>query len=231
MPPDAVPDHAYETTHLILAVEDGYVSGAVRARSWRGPSMLVYNPPGTLHRDPIHTTGGRFVSIDLPAGAEPKGVADAMVVRAGEARSATNLVVAAIMAGSTYLELEDSLPGQSVALAASKDRTQARPPWLQIATEALADLADVPELRVRDLARIAGVHPVHLARVFREHFGCSPGTAIRRTRIERVAAALSRRRSIAALAAEHGFADHAHLTRCFRAAYGVTPSAFRAAFD
>jgi len=36
------------------------------------------------------------------------------------------------------------------------------------------------------------------------------------------------RRSWAALAAHHGFYDHAHLTSEFRALLGVTPSAYRA---
>lgn len=229
VPPDAVPEHAHDTAHLILAIDDGYVSGAVGAGSWRGPSMLVYNPPRTLHRDRFAATGGRFVSIDVPAGAEPEGIADPIVIQAGGARRATMAVVAAMLADSPALALEDALLGQLAALASTGDGTQP-PPWLRIAKDALADLADQSQLRVHDLARLAGVHPVHLARVFAEHVGCSPGEAIRRTRVERVAASLPRGGSIAGLAAENGFTDHAHLTRCFRSAYGVTPSAFRAAF-
>lgn len=230
VPPDAVPEHAHETAHLILAVDGGYLSSAVGAGSWQWPSMLVYNPPGTLHRDRFAVTGGRFLSIDLPAGAEPAHMIDSVVLGTRRTRNAVTKVAAAVLAGSSALELEDALLGVPAALGDSRDG-QTPPSWLRIAVEALGDLANDAELRVHDLARLSGIHPVHLARVFARHMGCSPGEAIRRMRVERVAAALPKGRSVASLAVEHGFSDHAHLTRCFRAAYGVPPSAFRAAFD
>ncbi|MDV3456831.1 helix-turn-helix transcriptional regulator [Sphingomonas sp. HF-S4] len=193
--------------------------------------MLVYNPPKTQHRDRFATTGGRFLSIDLPPGSEPATIANAVVLDRGEARSAAMRVAAVMLSGASDLALQDAFLGVSASLEGAGDENRTLPSWLRVAVEALADLANEAELRVHDLAQLTGVHPVHLARVFRRHLGCSPGEVIRRTRVERAAAALSTGHSLAGLAAEHGFSDHAHLTRCFRAAYGVPPAAFRAAFD
>ena len=58
--PEAAPEHSHETAHLILAIDDEYLSGAVGTTAWKGPSMLVYSPPRTLHRDRFATTGGGF---------------------------------------------------------------------------------------------------------------------------------------------------------------------------
>ncbi|NJC34199.1 AraC family transcriptional regulator [Sphingomonas jejuensis] len=231
VPADEVPEHSHETAHLILAVDEGYRSDAAGADAWRGPAMLVYNPPGTVHRDRFEQTGGRFLSIDVPDGMEPAGIIDAIALTSGPARMAANRVIASMLTGGAPLQLEDGLVALSAALLPRENASPEPPSWLRIAVEAARDLADDPALRVHDLAACAGVHPSHLARAFARHIGCSPGAAIRRVRIDRVAAALRTRQSITTVAAAHGFSDHAHLTRCFRSAFGVTPSAFRTAFD
>ena len=79
------------------------------------------------------------------------------------------------------------------------------------------------------LADLLGVSPYRLSRVFRRHVGV-PLTRYR-NRL-RVGAALHRLEqgepSLAALAAELGFADQAHLTRTVRAEVGETPHRLRA---
>lgn len=231
VPFEAVPEHAHDTAHLILAVDDGYQSDAVGASAWRGPAMLVYNPPGTVHRDRFAVDGGRFVAIDFPAGFEPRRIVDPIVIRANAARTIVSTVLAATLDGDAALDIEDGLLALSAALSGGERRDPEPPPWLATAVEAIGDLAGDVELKVRDVARLAGVHPVHLARVFTRHFTCSPADAIRRRRVERAAGLLTGGRSMADISQDCGFADQSHMTRCFRAAYGTTPSAFRAAFD
>jgi AraC family transcriptional regulator len=45
------------------------------------------------------------------------------------------------------------------------------PPWAYQAYEAVMDMAADAHLRIADLAAALGVHPVHLARVFRQAWG------------------------------------------------------------
>lgn len=229
--PEAVPEHSHKTAHLILAIDDEYLSGAIGARAWSGPSMVIYNPPGTLHRDRFATTGGRFLSIDFPQGFEPRGILDPVVIQPGAARLRVSEVLTALIEDAPVLEAEDHLLGLSAALANDAGPTLSAPPWLAIAIESIADLANNAGLRVHDIAQIAGVHPVHLARVFARHLGCSPGHAIQRARVERAAASLTNRGTLGDIAHECGFADQAHMTRCFRSMYGTTPTGFRAAFE
>jgi AraC-like DNA-binding protein len=80
------------------------------------------------------------------------------------------------------------------------------------------------------LAARAKLAPSRLARLLRRFFDLTPGQFITRTRLE-VASRLLREsdRPVANIAQECGFYDHSAFTRAFRAAMGVTPSAFREA--
>ena len=83
--------------------------------------------------------------------------------------------------------------------------------------------------RLADVARIAAVHPMHLAKLFRRRFGCSMGEFVRRRRIAWACRRLAHGDStITAVAHEAGFADHAHFTRTFVRLTGCTPKWYRA---
>jgi AraC family transcriptional regulator len=59
-----------------------------------------------------------------------------------------------------------------------------------------------------ELAHQADVHPVYLARAFRRHYGCSPGTYLRRCRMDRAIDLLGDTGlSVAEVAANCGFVD------------------------
>src|SRR6202000_2695588 len=102
-----------------------------------------------------------------------------------------------------------------------------RPPWLGAVVEYLdAHYADT--LCVRALADDAGIHPVHLARVFRQVHGGRMGPYQTRLRIRRACALLSAREvTLAEIAWMTGFADQSHFTRAFTTTVGYPPGAFR----
>lgn len=83
-------------------------------------------------------------------------------------------------------------------------------------------------LGLGEVARIAGLHPVYLARAFRANLGVSVGGYVRRLRIEWAAAELARpERRLADVALEAGFSDQSHFSRVFHACTGDTPKRFR----
>ena len=101
------------------------------------------------------------------------------------------------------------------------------PGWLARVRERLHDgFADAPTLDT--LARIAGVHPGHLTRVFRRHYGRSIGAYLRDVRVEWTARRLATSDDpLIAIAAAAGFADQSHFTRAFKARFGCTPGRYR----
>ncbi|GAA5150434.1 helix-turn-helix domain-containing protein [Microbacterium pseudoresistens] len=68
-----------------------------------------------------------------------------------------------------------------------------------------------------------------LQRMAHRHVGLSPAAMIRRRRLQEAAQRVRDDHSVdlATIAAEYGFADHAHLSNEFRTALGFTPSAYR----
>ena len=83
--------------------------------------------------------------------------------------------------------------------------------------------------RLADVARIAEVHPMHLAKIFRRRFGFSLGEHLRRRRVAWACEQLARSdATIASIAQQAAFADHAHFTRTFVRVTGCTPRWYRA---
>ena len=78
-----------------------------------------------------------------------------------------------------------------------------------------------------ELAREVGLSPFHLVRVFERQRGITPHAYLTQVRVERAREMLRGRARLADIAAECGFSDQAHLTRLFKARYGVTPGRLR----
>lgn len=78
-----------------------------------------------------------------------------------------------------------------------------------------------------ELAAVVGLSRFHLVHCFVRHFGIPPHRYQLRVRIERARLLLKRGVSVADVALSTGFADQSHLTRHFRATFGITPSRMR----
>ena len=227
-----VDEHSHDDAHFVLATHGRYVTTAAGPET-EGP-VLVYNPPGVVHRDRFVEAGGYFLAVSFEAAdwralAEVgRGAAiDALRLTGPAARRAALRLTRALLARDAEpMSLEGlSLELAAQALAPAHDGDQ-RPPWLDLAETYLADAFDQP-IGVADLARVAGVHPVHLARGYRRWMGAAPGDRLRARRLERAADLLMRgRAAIGEIALASGFCDQSHLNRQFVRAYGVTPGEF-----
>jgi AraC-like DNA-binding protein len=99
----------------------------------------------------------------------------------------------------------------------------------RLAREARAAIQAEPRIGLVQLGQVVGCSPHHLSRLFSAQTGVTVSGYRNRVRVgralERIAGG---QQDLAALAAELGFADHAHLTRTVRAVTGHTPTACRA---
>jgi AraC-like DNA-binding protein len=82
---------------------------------------------------------------------------------------------------------------------------------------------------VEELARLSGLSASYLVRTFHYEFGLPPHAYHLRVRLAAACKLLTLGRAIASVAYECGFADQSHLSRRFKAVYGVTPAAWTAA--
>jgi AraC-like DNA-binding protein len=96
------------------------------------------------------------------------------------------------------------------------------------------DLADgryFEPLEVEDLAQAAGLSRAHFSREFRRTFGESPHAYLLTRRLERAAALLrTTDNSVAEICLAVGLQGIGSFTTSFKRTYGMTPTAYRAAF-
>lgn len=242
VPGDDTPRHAHSYPYLCLVMagtwDEGY-EGGTRVCS---PQTVIYHPAGEVHWDRFETNGGRVFAIELgpqwlervaegggtASGtlAEPRVFPGGMVPWAAmricdESRrsdSASALVIEGLM-----LELlgavERARHGRALHPAAR---------WLAGVEQILRDEYRAPP-SLADLARVAGVHPIYLARAFRARHGCSAAAYVAHVRVEHACRLMrGTRHSLAEIAAEVGFFDQSHLTKAFHRIVGTTPARYRA---
>ena len=101
------------------------------------------------------------------------------------------------------------------------------PRWLlQVREQLHAQFAE--SLSLEEIARPAGVHPMHLIRTFRRHYGCTIGEYLRQLRVDFAARRLTASETpLAEIALEAGFSDQSQFTRTFKQITGLTPAQFR----
>lgn len=232
---DEVETHRHDDAHFVFVLSGTYISSALHAPP-RAPSpTLVFNPAGTTHRDRFVDGQGSFMTVSL----DPALLSGAEELHAAQ-ECATVLRDTASAAAAFRLAREVGRGGDGALLEAGawemlaslhKAPRQARPAlpgWAHQAYEAVMDLANDTHLRIADVAAALGVHPVHLARVFRQAWGCSPGDLLRWRRVDQACGLLRRPElSMADVALSVGFADQSHMSRAFQARYGMTPSTYR----
>lgn len=124
----------------------------------------------------------------------------------------------------------DSLLLDLFGTASGKKRseTSTPPAWVGQLEELLYEEPDSHLLTLTELARKVDIHPVHLSRAFPAWFHCHLGDYFRLLKVQRALALLpDRHTSLAAIAADCGFADQSHFIRIFRNHQHMTPLSFR----
>lgn len=95
----------------------------------------------------------------------------------------------------------------------------------------LADARYFEPLGVDDMARAAGLSRAHFSREFRRAFGESPHAYLLTRRLERAAALLrTTDRSVADVCLSVGLQSVGSFTTTFTRTFGMSPTAYRAAF-
>lgn len=232
-----LPEHAHELPFFAVLLEGDYGERYGRQHKQFGPFTIAFRPAGVPHQDEIGPHGVRFFEIEIrPSWKERIQNCSGSLDKAHDEYGGGEMLWLAMKlfrethapGGTSDLHLE-SLLAELVASVAllPRDYAQDAPKWLARVMEKLkSEYCD--RLTLEDLAREAGVHPVHLSRVFRRCKDEGIGEYVHRLRI-RVACEqmLAPRKSLAEISLETGFADQSHFTRAFRRITGMSPGAFR----
>jgi AraC-like DNA-binding protein len=123
--------------------------------------------------------------------------------------------------GIAALRLSDVARSAGVVSGASV------PAWLERARQLIRQSVRAP-IAMRRVAEQVGVHPVHLSRMFRRHFGMTASAYLAQLKLEHACLGImDGAQSMSSVAYECGFADQSHMSRSVAAALVLTPVALR----
>jgi AraC family transcriptional regulator len=232
-----LPKHSH-TRACFSVMLQGALSETYERRSleWR-PFSVGFNPPDEEHSNFIHDTGARFLIVEVGPGWLQRVSEYSEILRRSFIFQAEQLKHIGFR---LYREAQQvdavsqlAIEGLLFEVIAETSRLDAKrkpdrhPRWLAQARELIhAHFAD--SLTITAIAQTVGIHPVHLARVFRIHYQCTIGDYVRRLRIDFVCRELSSdSASLAEIACKAGFYDQGHLSRVFKRLTGMTPTQYR----
>jgi AraC family transcriptional regulator len=230
------PRHTHALASFSFVLAGSYLESYGSQSQIRQPSTIVFHPPQESHAveyqsDPVRILSVQIDSRRLRYLKERSIVFDSRV--SGRTETIEWLghrlyhefhhvdnVSALALEGLVFEILAEAVRAQSAVKKTS-------PRWLGQAEVFLRDNFTLA-FRFDDVAKAAGVHPVHLARVFRKKNGCTVGEYVRRLRLDFAAKEIVATDTLLGeIAIASGFADQSHLTKTFKARFGVTPSEYR----
>jgi AraC family transcriptional regulator len=235
--PRKLPMHSHELAFFALLLDGFYGERYGRQQMQFGPFTMMFRPAGIPHQDEIGPRGVRLYEIEIRPSWQKRLASCSAALDTPRDDIAGGPLLWLGM--KLFREIEaspapddltvESLLAEILSFSARTSQRESRhaPGWLSRILDKLKT-EHCRRLTLDELAREAGVHPVHLSRVFRRCVGEGIGDYTHRLRVrtacERM---LAPHASLAELSFSTGFADQSHFTRSFRKITGMTPAAFR----
>jgi AraC family transcriptional regulator len=235
-----IPLHSHESSYFYLVLRGTFAEVYGKRTRTGIPSTLIFSPAGEKHSDDWHDQGGRCFNVEFePGWLERVRQHSAILDCPSDFQSGTPVRLATRL-HREFQEMDAASPlameGLTLEILAEISRhpvsaAERRPPgWLRRAKELLHDRF-TESLSLDDIAEAVGVHPTHLARVFRRHHHCTIGDYLRSLRIERARHALSTSDTpLIEIAGTAGYSDQSHFSTAFKRHTGITPSEYRRIF-
>ena len=238
-PPGAVlPSHVHERAVVAVCIE-GRIESRLGDRVLDGSSGALWTEPaGDAHSNVTSSMGARVVALlpdperadlldpvrdilESPANLQAPATSVAAVRLHGDIRSDDACSGISLQAHALGLLAE---AGRAFDHASRGDQA---PSWLARVEEMVRDRFR-ERLPIERVAEEAGVHPMHLTRVFRKHLGMTVPALQRKLRLDWAEVQLrTTNETIGRIALRAGFSDQSHFTRVFRRYRGCTPGAVR----
>jgi len=232
------PAHAHERACFHFLFQGGYVEYQGRRSQECKTHTLAFQPQGHEHSYRASTEISRAFTIELESawvarlrehsvrldspGNFHGGLVSWLITRLYNEFC--------VMGAASSLAIEALALELAVEVSRRKETLSERrqPPWLKQAKDLLHDRF-TESLSLQHIAQSVGVHPVHLARVFREHQRCTVGEYLRRLRIEFACEQMIHSDSgLLEIALAAGFSDQSQFSHAFKRATGLPPGEFRA---
>lgn len=228
--------HFHPHGHVIYVIEGAYSETSRAGTIELDVNSLYYLPPGHPHANRFKL-GARCLVIEIAAAVLARlKDASKTLEQPGEVHGP----VGAWLAERLYEEFQRpqeagglALEGILLELMAETARragmgaAKVAPDWLKNARRHL-EANCLRSVSLAEIARVSGMHRVHVSREFRKHFGTTIGEFLRALRVQHARQLLtSTSQTLTDIALDCGFADQSHFSATFRKLTGLTPAVFR----
>jgi AraC family transcriptional regulator len=229
--------HVHDTPEFCF-VFDGAFRETVGRTELPGRRLdLSFKPAGEVHCSEAGRTGARCLVIEVPPSriSAADGLARALDAPLSFQNGALADLGLRLVREMGITDELAPLVIEGIALEllaqASRSRRAAAsvrcPPWMNAVRQLLHDCF-ARRLGLSEIAASVGVHPAHLAQVFRRVHGCTIGEYLRLLRVDHARRQLAgSERTLADIAFASGFCDQGHFTRTFKRLTGATPGQYR----
>ncbi len=231
----ALARHSHSQSYLSFIIDGHYTETYQNSSAFCGNGTLRFLPAGEVHSN-AYEDGARCLLVQLqPIALDHLRDYAQVLERPGQIASPK----AEWLGRRLYTEFRqrDSAAAMAIegiileilaeGMRSAESSSRNAPKWLHRAKDMIhSHFLDVPSLT--DIARAAGVHPVHLSREFRRYFDCTVGDYVRKLRIDHASHLLVNSHTpLAEIANVCGFADQSHFSSTFKKTVGMTPARFR----
>jgi AraC family transcriptional regulator len=232
-----IPSHSHERAYFCLVLRGGYTESYGRRTRDCQAASLIFHPEAEVHSDRFSTVGGHLFCVELtPPWLERIRVYSPVLDQAADMQGGAP----ACLAFRFYREFRNmdsvsplAMEGLALEILAEASRRahalascKTSRPLLRAQEMLHAQFAE--NLTLSQIAEAVGVHPMHLARLFRQRCRCTLGEYVRQLRVDYACRELvASDASLVEIALAAGFSDQSQFCKMFKRHTGLTPLQFR----
>jgi AraC family transcriptional regulator len=238
-PRTKIAHHSHTNPYFCVTLRGSYQEMHGNKRRGCKPSTLVFHPADEIHANQFLDQGGHLFRLEIPSSWIERIHPYSSALKHAAEFNGGPLVC---LVTKLYRECDQpdsvsplAVEGLALEIIAEMSRSKmpkerTPPGWVNRARDFLHEHF-AEKLNPGAIAMLLDVHPVHLARTFRQTHGCTMGEYLRQRRIEIAARYLSTcDTSIADISTMIGFADQSHFSKNFKRRTGFTPAQYRMIF-
>lgn len=232
-----LPRHAHSSPTISFILDGSCTEFVGKTAHECRPYRPVLKPAGETHSNRYGRSGAKCVLIEIkPDGLEMIRAFSRILDHVSYVQEASFYGLAkrihrefkimdsaaALSIEGLVLELMGELTRRTTTVSSPK-----APLWLREAREHM-DGHFRERISLFRVGALVGIHPAHVARMFRRHYQCTVGEYVRRLRLDDAAKRIAGSAdSLSDIAITSGFYDQSHFTHAFKLQMGVTPAEFR----
>jgi len=234
------PPHSHELFLFCFMIEGGFSEKLGQRTRECTPFTLITHTPDETHANLCYSAGAQYFVVEIGEQLLSRSREYSLMLdRPAEIKYGFSVWLAKRLYDEFY-RMDAASPlvieGLTLEMMAEVSRRHVKtsestsPRWLERTREFLhANFTE--DMTLERIAGTVGTHPVHLARVFRQYYGCTIGEYIRRLRVECACRELSLTDApLTQIALAAGFYDQSHFSRTFKKHVGLTPTVYRTSF-